>query len=150
MSVDNMNKTNIVKYGLSPKNIKRKCLSSEKFRLDFNFDCIKAVSRAHNTLDKHDKKLHSYKKKKLREDLRIGKSVLVLVERIKKKPARGNFYKSSVQNTSFLNKENLFVISNKNTIDNKTIFWLVGVENGEKFKRRFQREQIFAVENNFI
>ena len=38
MSVDNINKTNSAKYGLPSENIEKQSLSSEKFRLGFNFD----------------------------------------------------------------------------------------------------------------
>ena len=53
-----------------------------------------------------------YTQKKKR-NLNIGENVLLLAERIKKKSALGKFYKSSVQNISFFNKEKVFVISNK-------------------------------------
>ena len=43
-------------------------------------------------------------KKKLREELLIGEKVLVLAERILKKAAPSKFYKKSVQNTPYFNK----------------------------------------------
>ena len=101
MSVNNMNKTNSVKYGLPPENIENQSFSSEKFRLGFNFDRIKEVSKVHKALDKNHKKLYSRKKKKLRADLAIGENVLLLAERIKQKSAPGKLYKSSVQNIYF-------------------------------------------------
>ena len=101
-------------------------------------------------LDKYDKKIYSRKKKRLRVDLAIGEDVLLLAERIKKKLIPGKFYKSSVQNISFFNKEKLFVISNKNTINDKTFYWLTDVKNGKTLNESFQRQEIFAVENNFI
>ena len=101
MSVDNMNKTNSAKYGLLPKDIEKQFFSGEKFRLSFNFDRIKVVSKVRKALDKYDKKLYSCKKKKLRADLAIGENVLLLTKRTKKKSALGKFYKSSVQNISF-------------------------------------------------
>ena len=63
MSVDNINKTNSSKYGLSPDEIEKCSSSSEKFRLGFKFDQIKTVSRVHNALDKYDAKNIFVKKK---------------------------------------------------------------------------------------
>ena len=63
------------------------------------------------------KKKYSFKKKQLREDLSVGKRVYVLAERIKKKSAPGKFYKQSVQNISYFNKGEIFVIRVKQTID---------------------------------
>ena len=40
----------------------------------------------------------------------IGEKVLVLAERIKKKDARGRFYKQSVQNISYFNKQRTLTI----------------------------------------
>ena len=144
-----MNKTNSAKDGLLPKDIEKQFPSREKFRLGFKFDQINAVSKMHKVLDKYNKKLYFRKKKKLRTDLAIGENLLLLAERIKKKSAPGKFYKSSVQNISFFNKEKLFVISNKNTIDNKTFYWLADVKNGKTLKGKFQRQEILTIENNF-
>ena len=43
MFLDNMNKRNSAKYGLPPEDIEKQSHSSEKFRLGFNLDRIKAV-----------------------------------------------------------------------------------------------------------
>ena len=50
------------------------------------------------------------KQKKLRENLKIGEKVYILVERIKKKSAPGKFYKQSVQNISYFNKDVIYTI----------------------------------------
>ena len=76
-------------------------------------------------------------------------NVLLLAERIKKS-APGKFYKSSVESISFFNKEKFFVISNKNTIDDKAYDCLTGVKSGTTLKERLQRQEMLAVENNFI
>ena len=54
----------------------------------------------------------------MRGKLNIGEKVLVLAKRIKKKSAPGKLYKQSVQNISYFNKETLFSIRKKRTIDN--------------------------------
>ena len=43
----------------------------------------------------------------------IGEKVLVLAERIKRKAAPGKFYKQSVQNISYFNKDMTFTIRKK-------------------------------------
>ena len=53
------------------------------------------------------------KKKKLRENLDIGEKVYILAERIKKKSAPEKFYKQSVQNISYFNKEKIYKIRKK-------------------------------------
>ena len=53
------------------------------------------------------KKKYSNKGKKLREDLKIAEKEYLLAERIKKKSAPGKFYKHSVQNIRYFNKETI-------------------------------------------
>ena len=60
---------------------------------------------------------YSAKRKKLRVKLFIGEKVLVFTERIKKKAAPGMFYKQSVQNKSYFNKDRTFIIRNIQPID---------------------------------
>ena len=55
-------------------------------------------------MDRYDHKKYSKKRKKPREDLKVGERVYLLAERIKKKSAPGKFYKQSVQNISYFNK----------------------------------------------
>ena len=57
--------------------------------------------------------IYSRKKKQLRELLNISENVLVTAEQNKKKSAPGKFYKQTVQNISYFNKENIFVITNE-------------------------------------
>ena len=55
-------------------------------------------------MDRYDQKKYSKKRKKPREDLKVGERVYLLAERIKKKSAPGKFYKQSVQNISYFKK----------------------------------------------
>ena len=79
------------------------------------------------------------KRKKPRENLDIGKNILLLAEGIKKKSVPGKFYKSSAQNISYFNKERLFAISSKKTIHSKTFHWVADTKNNKILKERFQR-----------
>ena len=63
--------------------------------------------------DRYDKKKYDKKQERRRENLSIGEKVYVLAERIKKKSAPGKFYKQSVQNISYFNKDTVFSIRKK-------------------------------------
>ena len=72
----------------------------------------------------------------------------MLADKIRKKSAPGKFYKQSVQNISYFNKEKIFFIrKKKKKIDKISYYWL---KNSQKKKiKRFQRTELFAVKNNF-
>ena len=110
MSTANMNIQPSKKYGLSPEEMKKKALQSERFRVVYNMHRLEKTQKLNQKEDRYDKKKYDKKRKKLREDLNIGKKVYFLAERIKKKSAPGKFYKQSVQNISYLNKDTVFTI----------------------------------------
>ena len=87
------------------------------------------------------------KEKKLREDLSISEKAYVLAERIKKKNAPGKFYKQSVQNISYFNKDKIFVIWAIQMVDKIKYYWL---KNAETNRRRFMRSELFALKSNFF
>ena len=95
------------------------------------------------------KKTNSVQKKQLRTGLSIGETVYVLTQRIKKKSAEGKFYKQSVQNISYFNKENIFVNRAKEMIYKITHYWLKNSETNRKVLKRFSRTECFALRNNF-
>ena len=74
----------------------------------------------------------------LREELMVGEKVLVLAERIKKKAAPDRFYKQSVQNISYFNKDKTFMIRKKRSIDNITFYWLADVQTNRKVSKRLK------------
>ena len=71
---------------------------------------IEQTQKLHRRLDDYDVKNYSAKKRKLRDELFVGERVYVLAERIKKKSASGKFYKQSVQNISYFNKDKTVII----------------------------------------
>ena len=73
----------------------------------------------------------------MRTGLSIGERVYVLAERIKKKSTQGKFYKQSVQNISYFNKEKIFVNRAKQTIDKITYYWLKNSETNRKVVKRY-------------
>ena len=98
--------------------------------------------------DRYDKKKYSRKRKKLREDLNIGEKVYVLAERIKKKSAPGKFYKQSVQNVSYFNKDTVFTIRKKQTIGDIRYYWVKSPF--ANITKRFSRSQLFALKSNIL
>ena len=82
------------------------------------------IKKNSDRLDRYDREIYSMKKKKLDQELNVGEKVLILVERLKKKTTLGRFYKKSIQNISYFSKENVFIITNKSKIVDKTFFWL--------------------------
>ena len=137
-SADNMNSVLNKKYGLSPNDIERKSLLNKKFRTLFNF---------HRTEKKNKLKK---KKKKPQENLNVGKKVLVLAERIRKKSTPGEFYKQSVQNITYFNKEQTFIIRTKQKTEKVVYYWLKNSKHNKYLIKRFQRNKLFALKNNFV
>ena len=109
----NMNIQTSKKYGIPPEEIERKALSSERFRAVFNMLRLEKTQKVNQRQDRYDREKYSQKRKKLSDDLFIGKRVYVLAGRIKKKSALGKFYKQSVQNISYFNKDTIFTVKKK-------------------------------------
>ena len=80
---------------------------------------------------------------------RKSKKVQVLVGQMKKKDSPGLFYKSSTDNKSFFNRQQKFLIINRQKIDGKCFYQLKNTRSSDKLKIRFQREEIFAILDNF-
>ena len=116
-SASNRNKTRNKKYGLIPEDIEQKSLSNERFRIVFNMHCIEKTKLTLERLKRYDDKKYNRKKRKLRENMNIDEKVLISAERIRKKSAPGQFYKQSVQNISFFNKEKIVFIRKKKKVD---------------------------------
>ena len=144
-----MNNIKSEKYGLSHEEIEKKSLSGERFRTIFNMHRIEKTKLLHDRLDSYDKKKNLVKRKKLRENLNIGEKVLVLAERIKKKSAPGKFYKQSVQNIYYFKKQKTFSLRKKQKIEKIDYYWLVDLQTNRHVKKRFQRNELFPIKNNF-
>ena len=86
----------------------------------------------------------------MRKEFSIGEKVFVLAERIKKKSAPGKFYKQSVQNISYFNKEKTFIIRAIKMIDKIKYYWLKNAETNRKLPKRFIKRELFALRNNFF
>ena len=144
-----MNLTKRAKYGLSPDEIERRSLSGEHFKTVFNMHSLEKTRKIHRILDDYDVKKYSTKRRKLRDELSIGEKVYVLAERIKKKSAPGKFYKQSVQNISYFNKDNTFITRAIQSTGGIKYYWLKNLETNKKLPKSFMRTELFALKNNF-
>ena len=149
-SASNINSVQSEKYGLNPDEIEKKSLFSERFRTLFNFHRTEKIKLVNSRLDRYAKKKYKTKRRKFRENLNVDGNVLVLAERIRKKLESGKFYKQSVQNISYFNKEKTFSIRKKQKIDKIDYYWLTNLQSNRKLTKRFQRTELFAINNNFI
>ena len=69
-------------------------------------------------------KKYGAKKKKLCKDLDVGKKVLILAERIRKKSVSGKFYEQTIQNIPYFNKKETITIRNRQNIDKNPYYWV--------------------------
>ena len=119
-----MNSLPTAKYNQIPNEIEKNTLSSEADRESFNFSRLKKISQEKSRPERFDKKIYRRKKLKLRSPLKLGEEVLVLAARIRKKDSPRKFYKRSIDNKSYFSKEETFLITNRQKIDEKYFYWL--------------------------
>ena len=140
----NMNLMKSMKYGLSPEEIEKRSLAGERFKTVFNMHRIDKTQKLHRRLDRYDVMKYSAKRKKLRDELFVSEKVLVLTERIKKKAAQGKFYKQSVQNISYFNKDKTFIIRKIQPIDGIKCYWLKDAQNNKKTRKKVSKNRIIC------
>ena len=146
-----MNNVKSKKYGISTNDVEKKSLSGEQFKTLFNFKRIEQSKKIFDRLDRHDQKKYVAKKRKLPENLNIGKKVFVLAERIRKKSASGKFYKQTVQNSSYFNQKTVFNNKKKEKKnDEKTYYWLKNTKTNQYLLKRFQGNETLSIVNNFV
>ena len=107
-----MNNINSQKYGVPLKTVEKKSLEDEKFRQVYDFHRMVRVSRDAERYKRNDIRFDKKTRKKLCSPLTVGEKVLVLAERLRKKDALRNLYKSTTQNISFFNTEEIFIVRN--------------------------------------
>ena len=111
---------------------------------------LEKTQKPHRRQDDYGIKKYSAKRKKLRDELFVGEKVFVFAEKIKKKAAPGKFYKQSVQNISYFNKDRTFTIKRIQSIDGIKYYWLKNAQNNKNLTKRFQRTELFALRGNFV
>ena len=124
-------------------------MESEAYRDWFNTRRLHIVSKAHARYERYEKSKYLRKKKKLREPLEIGEDVLLLFSRTKKKSDPGKFYKSTVDNNSFFDKNAIFTITNRQNVDNKTFYCIKKKKTNKKVLFCVIREELYTLTGNF-
>ena len=109
-AIENMNKTNSQKYGVPPAEIEDKSLTSSKFREIYEFHRMVRVSKDANRYEQSDIHFNKKSRKKLRSPILVGEKVLGLAKRLRKKDVPGNLYKSTTENMSFFNRQQIFIV----------------------------------------
>ena len=147
-AVENLNKTNSEKYRVAPETIEKKTLENDTFREIYDFYRLAKVTKDANRYERYNEKLDKKQKKKLREPLNIGEKVMALAERIKKKDAPKFLFKSTTENVPFFNRKEIFKIDKYIAVNGTYNYWLQN-EKGQKIDKRFIREELFALQNNY-
>ena len=144
-----MNLVKSTKYGFSLEEIEKRSFSGERFNTIFNMHRLDKTKKLYHRLDDYGVKKYSTKRRELRDELFIGEKVYVLAERIRKKNAPGKFYKQSVQNISYFNKDKTFIVRAIRSISGIKYYWLRNSETNRNLPKRFQRTEFFALKSNF-
>ena len=79
----------------------------------------------------------------------VGEKALVLPERLRKKDAPGNLYKSTTKNISSFNREEIFMVRKVLLKEYSYNYWISKTADGEIFKKRPLRQELFALKNQF-
>ena len=147
--MENTNSLPKAKFKQVPNDIENKTLNSEADRERFNFTRLLQIGKEKAQQERYNRKIYLRKKLKLRSPLDLGEEVHNLAGQIDKKDSSGLFYKSSTDNKLFFNRQDTFLIINQQKIDGKYFYWLKNIRSSEELKNRFQREEIFAILDNF-
>ena len=150
-AAQNMNETISTKYNLPPETIEKRSLDpndGKYFQEIYDFIRVKKIENNQKRNDKYDQKIDR-RKRTLRSPLNLDEKVLVLTERLEKKDAPGNLYKASTDNMPFFDRNIIFTIYKRAKLNNrKFLYWVE--ENGEKINGRFLRQELFALNNQFL
>ena len=79
----------------------------------------------------------------------VGEKALVLPERLRKKDAPGNLYKSTTKNISSFNREEIFMVRKVLLKEYSYNYWISKAADGEIIKKRPLRQELFALKNQF-
>ena len=150
-AAQNMNETISTKYQLAPETIEKRSLNpndDKYFQEIYDFMRLRKIETNQSRNNRYNEKIDR-RKRKLRSPLNIDEKVLVLAERLKKKDAPGNLYKTSTDNIPFFNRNRIFTIYKRAKLnDGIYLYWIE--ENGKKIEGRVLRQELFALNNEFL
>ena len=128
---------NSQKYGMPPEEVEEKSLADEQFREIYDFHRMVRVNKDADRYERSDICFDKKSRRKLRSPLTVGEKVLALAERLRKKDVPGNLYKSSTENMSFFNCEQVFIVMKVFPQEDSHNYWISKVEDGEIIDKRF-------------
>ena len=149
-TVENMNNTKSIKYDLEPEVIEKRSLADENFKEKYDFYRLYKVTKAFKRYKKHDVNVDFRRKKKLRDPLTIGERVLILTSRLKKKDAPGVLYKSTTENKPYFSRKQVYVIKKVVKIADTYNYWISEEEKDQIIPNRFFRQELFALNDQFL
>ena len=144
-----MNNVNSQKYGVLPETVKKKSLEDEKFREVYDFHRMVRVSRDVERYKRNSIRSDKKTRKKLCSPLTVAEKVLVLGERLRKKDTLGNLYKSTTENISFINREEIFIVRKVLSKEDSYNYWISKMADSEIINKRFLQQELFALKNQF-
>ena len=126
-------------------------VKSDKFRDIYDFYRLlkvrKHAKRYARADSKKDKSLH----RRLREPLKVGERVFTLAERLKKKGAPKHLYKSTTKSVSFFNREQKFLVRKVvKTPEDNCLYWISKECNDKIIGKRFLRQELFVLIDQFV
>ena len=68
----------------------------------------------------------------------------------RKKDAPGTLYKSTTERMPFFNREQIFIVRKVLEKINSYDYWILKTEDGVIIDKRFLRQELFALKNQFI
>ena len=136
-----------------PKRLRKNLSKTKNFKKFMIFrkwlELVEMQKDANVSIRKLDIRFDKKTRKKLRSSLTVGEKVLVLAERLRKKDASGNLYKSMTQNISFFNREEICIVRKVLLKENSYNYWISKTAGGRIINKRFLRQELFALKNQF-
>ena len=136
-----------------PKRLRKNLSKTKNFKKFMIFrkwlELVEMQKDANVSIRKLDIRFDKKTRKKLRSSLTVGEKVLVLAERLRKKDALGNLYKSMTQNISFFNREEICIVRKVLLKENSYNYWISKTAGGRIINKRFLQQELFALKNQF-
>ena len=136
-----------------PKRLRKNLSKTKNFKKFMIFrkwlELVEMQKDANVSIRKLDIRFNKKTRKKLRSSLTVGEKVLVLAERLRKKDASGNLYKSMTQNISFFNREEICIVRKVLLKENSYNYWISKTAGGRIINKRFLQQELFALKNQF-
>ena len=148
-ATNNLNSIALQKYGISANFVEKNMQQNDKFCKIYDFHMLVNIQKFAERYKRNNIRQDDKKRKKLREPLVVCEKVFVLAER-KKKDAPGVFYKSTTEKKPFLSRDEIFFIRRIAFVNNSYNYWISKTVNGEIINKRFLRQELFALKEQFI